>query len=175
MHYLSNKPLAKSFDIPWMLTCDNDLAGNGYVQSAKSLCDRQPANRIRPLPEGFTDLEQFLYMAFSEQYLAILGTEARNKSPRANEWILAKTDTMQLQLLASGDYQVQQNEVRFHLASPEFQEKATEIVAKHLATNKVYYSQLLVEYLHLHDSSANVVPAYYKNVIDDITKTAGIA
>jgi putative ATP-dependent endonuclease of OLD family len=167
--------LAKAFDVPWILTCDNDDEGRKYIKVAKDLCDKKPKKTFKPLPKGFVDLEQFLYASFSSQYLSILGKEARDQSPRAAEWTLAKTNTMRLKLLVSGEYNIEQGALQFSQSSPEFQEKAMEIVPNHLRKNKVYYAQLLVSYLSLNNASGGDVPVFYRDLIDDAAKMAGVA
>lgn len=165
--------LAKAFDIPWVLTCDSDAAGNSYVSQAKSLCENKPKISIKPLPKKHVDLERFLYSLFSSQYLTILSKEAREKSPQAHEWTLAKANGLQLKLLASGEYRIDEGTARFLQTAPEFAEKATKIVPTCLATSKVYFTQLLVEELTLQNANASVVPDFYRKMIDDITKLAG--
>jgi len=164
--------LAKTFDIPWFITCDNDSAGIGFLHKAKILCDSKPKVFLRPLPKSFIDLEQFLYSSFPTQYLHILTNEARSQSPRAREWILAKTESMRLKLLSTGEYIIVEGNNSFSDQSPEFQDKAEEIIISHLRGNKVYYAQKLILYLQSQNATNNDVPSFYKKIIDDISKVA---
>lgn len=54
--------LARAFEIPWMLTCDTDQAGRGYVETVSKLClsEEEKKESLRPLPGTDVDLEQFL-------------------------------------------------------------------------------------------------------------------
>jgi putative ATP-dependent endonuclease of OLD family len=122
--------LAKAFDIPWVLTCDTDDAGQKYIQKAQELCDNKPRVSIRPLPKKFVDLEQFLYSSFSGQYLAILSKEIYDKSPQANEWTLAKANGMQLKVSATGEYRIDEAASSFPETTPEYQEKVKDLLHK---------------------------------------------
>ncbi len=164
--------LAKTFDIPWFMTCDNDSAGIGFLHKAKILCDSKPKVFLRPLPKKFIDLEQFLYSSFPTQYLHILSDEARSQSPRAREWILAKTESVNLKLLSTGEYIIAEGNNSYSEQSTDFPDKVEEIIVSHLRGNKVYYAQKLILYLQSQNATINDVPSFYKKIIDDISKVA---
>lgn len=164
--------LAKTFDIPWFMTCDNDSAGIGFLHKAKILCDSKPKVFLRPLPKKFIDLEQFLYSSFQTQYLHILSDEARSQSPRAREWILAKTESVNLKLLSTGEYIIAEENNSYSEQSTDFPDKVEEIIVSHLRGNKVYYAQKLILYLQSQNATINDVPSFYKKIIDDISKVA---
>jgi len=54
--------LARAVEMPWMLTCDNDQAGEGYVEAVAKLglSDTEKSDLLRPLPGANIDLEQYL-------------------------------------------------------------------------------------------------------------------
>ena len=54
--------LARAFEIPWMLSCDNDQAGQGYIETVSKLglTDAEKKDLLRPLPGTGMDLELFL-------------------------------------------------------------------------------------------------------------------
>jgi putative ATP-dependent endonuclease of the OLD family len=54
--------LARAFEIPWILTCDNDQAGQGFLEAVAKvgLSDEEKKDLLRPLPGRNVDLEQFL-------------------------------------------------------------------------------------------------------------------
>ncbi len=54
--------LATAFDIPWLLVCDNDPAGQGYAKEAErsALPPAEMQKRLRLLPNNGTDLEKYL-------------------------------------------------------------------------------------------------------------------
>jgi putative ATP-dependent endonuclease of OLD family len=54
--------LARAFEIPWMLTCDNDQAGQAFLEAVSKLglSTEEKKDLLRPLPGTDMDLEQFL-------------------------------------------------------------------------------------------------------------------
>jgi len=67
--------LARSFEIPWIMICDNDGAGKNFTKEVKNrgLTDEELNELVRPLPEEGMDLELFLVKkGFSQEYLQIL-------------------------------------------------------------------------------------------------------
>lgn len=164
--------LAKTFNIPWMITCDNDDAGKKFLQKAKNHCTSNPRRFLRPLPRGCIDLEYFLHSHFTHHYLSILGEDARCKSPLAHEWILANKGAMRIKLLASGEYCIQEGTASYTHNMPEFPEKRAEIITDRLRQDKVYYAQKLALYLQSQNATRNDVPVFYQKIIDDISKMA---
>ena len=83
--------LAETFEIPWILICDNDNAGKEYIEQIKSLglANKESSNLIRPLPEDNADLEIFLVKnGFLDEYMQILKELGINltKSPGDREF-----------------------------------------------------------------------------------------
>jgi putative ATP-dependent endonuclease of OLD family len=67
--------LARTFDIPWLLICDNDEAGRGFVESVRNRGVDAPelAAWARKLPGNDVDLESFLSVqGFVDELAAIL-------------------------------------------------------------------------------------------------------
>jgi len=71
--------LAKAFEIPWIMTCDNDAAGKDFIEQVKKrgVKSEEIQLLVYPLPEDGMDLELFLIKnGFIEEYQEILS--ARN-------------------------------------------------------------------------------------------------
>jgi len=67
--------LARAFEIPWIMVCDNDRAGKEFIKQVKSrgLTDGEISELVRPLPEKDMDLEMFLVKnGFISEYKEIL-------------------------------------------------------------------------------------------------------
>jgi putative ATP-dependent endonuclease of OLD family len=71
--------LARTFEIPWIMTCDSDDAGKNFIESVKNrgVSDPVIAEWVYPLSPDGTDLEMFLAKnGFRAEYMQIL---ANNK------------------------------------------------------------------------------------------------
>jgi putative ATP-dependent endonuclease of OLD family len=165
--------LARTFNIPWFITCDNDDAGKGYIQKARGHCHAKSKIVLRPLPNEYVDLEQLMYSSFSTKYLDILSEEARIKITQAQAWTLAKTDSMCLKLLASGEYTIEEGANKYTNQSVEFPQKAEAIITCQLRRDKIHYAQKLVVHLQAQNATKADIPIFYQSIIDDITKMAG--
>jgi len=67
--------LARAFEIPWIMLCDNDDAGRGFINQVKKrgLTEKEIKDLIRPLPEKGMDLEIFLVRnGFIAEYTEII-------------------------------------------------------------------------------------------------------
>lgn len=67
--------LAKAFEIPWIMTCDNDEAGKSFIRQVQSrgLTGEEMRELISPLPEEGVDLEMFLLKnGFIQDYIEII-------------------------------------------------------------------------------------------------------
>jgi putative ATP-dependent endonuclease of OLD family len=67
--------LARAFEIPWIMVCDNDEAGKGFITQLKNrgLTGDECIELARPLPEEGMDLEMFLLKnGFEQEYIQIL-------------------------------------------------------------------------------------------------------
>jgi putative ATP-dependent endonuclease of OLD family len=78
--------LARAFEIPWIMVCDNDDEGKKYVKQVKKygLTDEEIKDLARPLPGDGVDLEMFLVKGgFDREYVQILAE--RNVSLTSKE------------------------------------------------------------------------------------------
>ena len=67
--------LARAFETPWIMTCDNDDAGQAFVKQVETrgLSFDEIKELVRPLPESGMDLEMFLIKnGFAQEYAQIL-------------------------------------------------------------------------------------------------------
>ena len=63
------------FEIPWIMVCDNDDAGRGFIKQVNSrgLTNGEIKKLVQVLPGENTDLELFLVKnGFMEEYIQIL-------------------------------------------------------------------------------------------------------
>jgi putative ATP-dependent endonuclease of OLD family len=80
--------LARAFHIPWVMFCDNDQAGKGYVEEVKKrgFDDGEISEKIRLLPEDGMDLELFLTKnGFERQYEQILRENGKPLTKKTGE------------------------------------------------------------------------------------------
>jgi putative ATP-dependent endonuclease of OLD family len=67
--------LARAFEMPWIMVCDNDAEGKRFVKQVqdRGLTGPELALRVRPLPGDGTDLEAFLGSnGFLGEYVQVL-------------------------------------------------------------------------------------------------------
>jgi putative ATP-dependent endonuclease of OLD family len=67
--------LARTFEIPWLMMCDNDGAGKGFIEEIRNrgLTNEEIKLLVQPLPEEDIDLEMFLVKnGFVQEYIQIL-------------------------------------------------------------------------------------------------------
>ncbi|WAC06807.1 MAG: AAA family ATPase [Thermodesulfobacteriota bacterium] len=67
--------LARTFETPWIMVCDNDAAGQEFVKQIemRGLLPDEIKELVRPLPESGMDLEMFLIKnGFAQEYVQIL-------------------------------------------------------------------------------------------------------
>lgn len=78
--------LARTFDIPWLILCDNDEQGKNSIKEIKNrgLSEAQSATKIRLWPNSCKDLEEFLIKnGFIDEYSELIvsnGVKLKNKS-----------------------------------------------------------------------------------------------
>lgn len=78
--------LARTFDIPWLILCDNDEQGKNSIKEIKNrgLSEAQSAAKIRLWPNPCKDLEEFLIKnGFIGEYSELIvsnGAKLKNKS-----------------------------------------------------------------------------------------------
>jgi len=67
--------LAKAFEVPWIMVCDSDNAGEFFIQQVKErgLTQEECSDLVRPLPGKDMNLEKYLVSnGFAEEYSQIL-------------------------------------------------------------------------------------------------------
>lgn len=67
--------LARAFEVPWIMVCDNDDAGKGFMKQVekRGLTEEEIKELVRPLPGDGVDLEMFLVKnGFAQEYMQIL-------------------------------------------------------------------------------------------------------
>lgn len=70
--------LARAFEIPWIMVCDNDSAANNFLNEIKKcgITESECIEFVRPLPEEGMDLEIFLAKnGFEKEYIQILADQ----------------------------------------------------------------------------------------------------
>jgi putative ATP-dependent endonuclease of the OLD family len=80
--------LARAFQIPWVMLCDNDDAGKGYVEEVRKKGVDQAALKemVYILPEDGMDLELYLTKnGFDQNYLQILQDSGKTISTKAGD------------------------------------------------------------------------------------------
>ncbi|MDV2496576.1 MAG: AAA family ATPase [bacterium] len=80
--------LARAFEIPWLMVCDNDDAGNSYIEEVRShgLTDEEIGRNVRLLPGDGIDLEMFLVRnGFANEYLEILAEQSVSLNKKEGE------------------------------------------------------------------------------------------
>ena len=80
--------LARSFDIPWVMICDNDEEGKRFVRDIhkRGLKDAHVALLARPLPGDGVDLERFLVLnGLLDDYALVLANKGVKLDRRKGE------------------------------------------------------------------------------------------
>jgi len=80
--------LARAFEIPWIMVCDNDDEGRKFIKQVKDrgLTDGEISELVRPLPGKEVDLEMFLMKnGFAPEYTQILAERNVSLSKKEGE------------------------------------------------------------------------------------------
>jgi len=80
--------LARAFEIPWVMVCDNDDEGKKFIKQVKDrgLADEEINALVRPLPGDGVDLEMFLVKNwFTQEYIQILAERNVRLSKKEGE------------------------------------------------------------------------------------------
>jgi putative ATP-dependent endonuclease of OLD family len=80
--------LAGNFEIPWIMVCDNDEAGKGYIKQVKNrgLTNEEIEKLVQVFPDENTDLELFLVKnGFAQEYIQILKKRHINLTKKHRE------------------------------------------------------------------------------------------
>jgi putative ATP-dependent endonuclease of OLD family len=80
--------LARTFEIPWIMVCDNDDEGKKFIKQVedRGLSPDEIKKLVRPLPGNGVDLEMFLAKnGFSQEYIEILAERKVNLVKKQGE------------------------------------------------------------------------------------------
>ncbi|MGB0383605.1 MAG: ATP-dependent nuclease [Ardenticatenaceae bacterium] len=172
--------LARAFEVPWIMVCDNDDEGQRFVRQLQNrgLTDQEIKALVRPLPGDGTDFETFLVKnGFAEEYQAILNERATSSYPYAPEWIIAKQNDgaqqRQIVLKKSGEYELRvfKNGVSSETISPSdsrFQSLFFDCLVAELQENKMRNANALIRELRMKKADATRVPSFFAKLISDI-------
>lgn len=173
--------LARAFEIPWILICDNDDKGKEFVEQVKNheLTEKEFEFLARLLPEPNTDLELYLFEnGFAEEYKSILEGIARTSTKNLTELIIAKdsrdegTETRRIIVEESCRIKVKregESIVTILEDDPDFQTLFAEIIVTEWRKNKLRNVMALVEKLRTDGADSSRVPDFFALAIKDIT------
>ncbi|MCJ7668286.1 MAG: AAA family ATPase [Anaerolineae bacterium] len=174
--------LARAFEIPWIMLCDNDDGGKKFVEQAKKrgLTDEEMKSLARPLPGDGVDLELFLFKnGFAEEYKSILEEIARSSNSHAPEWAIAQesrdkgAEIRRIVLEGNGKNKIEvakdgQPDKTICEADAEFQSLFTDIIVAELRKDKVRNTMALIERLRAEGADKSRVPQFFGLAIKDI-------
>ena len=174
--------LARAFEVPWMMVCDNDDEGQQFIKQLKNrhLTDQEIKELVRLLPGKGVDFETFLVKnGFAEEYKAILNETARSSNPYVPEWIIAKqvlnggSEKRQIVLKKSGEYELRcfKNGVLSETILPSdsrFDALLLDVMVAELQENKMRNANALIRELRIKKADATRVPSFFANLIRDI-------
>ncbi len=177
--------LAASFEIPWVITCDGDGAGDGFIKGVKERAPKSiPVDeRLFQLPKG-SDLEQYLFSnGFADDYKCISEDGKFNPSDPQDvvvaQWwnketnetsrvVLRRDRTSEVEVLAQG-------QVQRVLKSTDdgYGDAHRQIVIAQLHGDKVRYASALIRRLQEVGADANRVPSVIRDAIIKAIQVAG--
>lgn len=178
--------LAKTFEIPWIMVCDNDTGGKDFVQRVKDrgLINGETSELARLLPGEGVDLEMFLFKSgFAEEYKSILIDLARSTKKHATEWIIARDsgepgETRQVILKENEELEIRIFEKghgsrTISQSDPDFLAHFDDIAVAELRQDKVGNANALIRKLQdANVDDATRVPEFIANIIEDIVEKA---
>ncbi|NUO79398.1 AAA family ATPase [candidate division KSB1 bacterium] len=180
--------LARSFEIPWIMVCDNDSEGTKFIKQVeeRGLKDDEIKALVHPLPQEGVDFEMFLFKnGFAEEYISILEEKARSSNEFATEWIIATEtrekgkETRQIILKKDGQYEAKivkkaQPDECIAQTDSIFQSLFTEIIVAQLQKDKVRHADALIRKLRTSSVNAERVPPFFAKIITDIVAGAAL-
>ncbi len=173
--------LAKVFDIPWIMICDNDSEGKKYMKQIenRSLSADEITKSVRLLPGEGTDLEKYLITnGFIDDYISILEKES-NIHKLSDEKVIARQikseDDEDRQVLSKkdGTYYViihkqgHADDIVIQ-SDPRFKTLIEDIIVAELQRDKVRFATTLINTSKINKASAERVPDVFKKIIEDI-------
>jgi putative ATP-dependent endonuclease of OLD family len=178
--------LARTFEIPWIMICDNDDEGKKFIKQVedRGLKEEEIKVLVYPLPEQGVDLEMFLFKnGFAEECKSILEEVARSSSSSDAEWIIATEakekgkETRQIILKKDGQYEIKISKKDnpdqiITQADSKFQSLFADVMVAELQKDKVKCANALIQKLRTVDADATRVPQFFAAVIKNIIAKA---
>lgn len=176
--------LARAFEIPWILVCDNDKAGKDFVKQVQSrgLKGAEVEEYVRRLPEDGITFEEFLFKnGFASEYKSILKEAVQSSNPAATEWVLAEKceDKDIRQIVFNRDERYEARIVRnghsretIAQSDSQFDTLFSEIIIAELQKDKVGSSIALRERLRVMNARPDRIPIFLATAISEIVKRA---
>ncbi len=178
--------LAQAYRTPWVMVCDNDDAGKGFIDQANNHgpTEAELSKVVKLLPEEGDNLELFLARnGFMEDYITILDETAKLSQPYSTEWIMAKQSINKGQEIRQVVLQMDgSHELRIlrdgHLdktilqSDSGFQALLLEIITTELQEDKVRNANALINRLRMKKIDKDRVPLFLSEIIKDIVTRA---
>lgn len=177
--------LARTFEIPWVMLCDNDDAGAKFVSSVKNVgfSDDEISDLIYRLPDEGMDIETYLVAnGFFDDYITVFEKVAKSNAPHLPEWNFAKkrpkpSEQEEIHLIADkdGKYFVKKPDgSRCDENSSEFKKFARRAIIGEARHDKVGSAHRLVQHLRSrHAENPVTTPTLIAKVIKLIVSRAG--
>lgn len=172
--------LAKIFQVPWLLLCDNDMAAVHVVKQLKGCrCTEAELNRlVLRLPGNGMYLERFLCESgFLDDFLHILKERTESLDPFSRPLVVAsapgKTTKRDVVVLDDGSFEVHLKEGdTIQVVEPSdagFATLVAEIVALELKKDKLGNANALVRRLRSTGADSARVPQFFASAINQVT------
>lgn len=176
--------LARTFEIPWIMLCDNDDAGAKFISSVENLgFSKVEINELAYLlPDQGMDIEAYLVAnGFLDDYKAIFERQAKRKRPHDREWVIAQKrrtdrDPEEIQLIANdtGNYfVVKPDGTRIDENDSEFRVFSQHAIIGEARHDKAGSSSKLAQHLRVRNKESPVItPPLIASIIDMISSKA---
>jgi putative ATP-dependent endonuclease of OLD family len=183
--------LAQTFEIPWVMLCDSDDAGNSYMSEVSKLgfTDDTLQELAYQFPRQGTDLETFLVEnGFAEYYVSIFEATAKVSPPRKGKWVIAEERTeeegvqriFRLTVDERDNYFVEiagkgTSTEEIPSSDGRFDPLARQVIIAEIQKDKVGYANKLAHYLRSrHAENPVTVPPFFSQIIDKIIEKADL-
>lgn len=178
--------LARVFEIPWIMTCDNDNGGRNAIHELKNkgiTADELNSN-VFILPDTGMALEKYLVKnGFLNEYLEILTNNAKTLQPNNREWLIAEqrldgnNKVRQIYLKEDNELELRITENR---GTPQIVAKSyetydllfSETLSAQLEKDKIGSANSLISLLRKKKASADRVPNLMRDIINTIIARA---
>jgi putative ATP-dependent endonuclease of OLD family len=178
--------LARNFEIPWIMFCDNDLEGKKFISQIKQhfMFNEDIGDFVRPLPEEGISLEKFLVKnGFFEEYKEILSENARRLKEHETEFVIAQDvqdidnikdkNIRKIILTEDNNYEIriykkEKSPEIIRKTDADFQSLFTDIMVYELQKDKVRHIQSLILKLREKGKGVECIPDFFVKIINDI-------